>query len=88
MFRMWALNHGYNDDLTIERKDNDLGYSPENCCWILKSEQSKNRTTNHYLTFHGETKTVSEWSRITGIHRTTITYRLQRGWSVEDALTK
>lgn len=42
-FRDWALSNGYADDLTIDRRDNDKGYSPDNCRWIPKAEQSKNR---------------------------------------------
>ena len=42
-FYDWAIENGYRDDLTIERKKNNLGYSPENCCWIPLSEQAKNK---------------------------------------------
>lgn len=42
VFREWAMNNGYNDKLTIERKDVNLGYNPSNCKWITKSEQGKN----------------------------------------------
>lgn len=40
-FRDWALANGYTDNLTIDRKNNDGAYSPENCRWITKSENSK-----------------------------------------------
>jgi hypothetical protein len=42
-FNDWALQNGYNDTLTIERENNDGNYCPENCKWIPKSEQNKNR---------------------------------------------
>lgn len=87
VFKKWALENGYEADLTIERKNNLIGYNPENCCWVLKSEQSKNRDSNHYITFGEETKTLTEWARTTGIKRTTIASRLSRGWTVEKALT-
>lgn len=86
-FKTWALSNGYQDDLTIERLDNSKNYCPENCCWISKSEQSKNRSTNHYITFNNETKTLTDWSRETGINRTTIYSRLRKGWSIERTLT-
>lgn len=62
-FRKWAIESGYKDGLTIERNDVNGNYCPENCCWIPKAEQSKNRRNCHYITYHGETKTLSEWSR-------------------------
>lgn len=42
-FRDWAKSNGYNDTLTIDRIDNDKGYSPDNCQWLTKSENSKKR---------------------------------------------
>ena len=43
VFRDWALTNGYSDELSIERKDNDLGYSPDNCTWIPFAEQRINQ---------------------------------------------
>ena len=42
-FYDWAMANGYQDDLTIERKNNDGNYEPANCTWILPAEQSKNQ---------------------------------------------
>ena len=84
-FKEWALSNGYNDKLTIERKDNSKNYCPENCLWVEKSYQSKNRTSNHYITYNGETKTLSDWAKELNINRLTLSSRLSRGWSIEKA---
>ena len=159
-FKTWAIENGYNDTLTIDRINNNKGYSPDNCRWATRKEQNNNKRTNFYITindithtmtewceinninidaackrietygwnpikavttptrtyerygkysrkrkaderaingvqwqevkvkFNGETHNVAEWSRIVGIGRATIAWRLKNGWSIEDALTK
>lgn len=86
-FYEWAMANGYADGLTIERKDNSKGYSPENCKWATFKEQQNNRRNNHLVSYNGETKTISQWAEATGIGRGTIWARLRKGWSAEKALT-
>ena len=57
------MSNGYQEGLTIERIDNNGNYCPDNCKWIPKSEQPKNRRNCHLITFNGKTQTLSEWSR-------------------------
>ena len=78
-FQRWAIDNGYNEDLTIDRIDNDDGYCPENCRWVDTLTQGNNRTTNHVITYNGETHTIAEWSRILGIKYPTLYSRINRG---------
>ena len=87
-FKAWALANGYADDLTIDRIDNDKGYSPENCRWATRKEQNGNRRNNRLITFEGETKTLSQWATDKNISRDVLRSRLDMDWTVEDVLTK
>ena len=85
-FKQWAMDNGYQEDLTIERKNVNDNYCPENCEWIPLSQQANNRSMCHLITINGETHNVTEWSKITGLSRSCINGRLHRGWSEEDAI--
>lgn len=66
-FREWAYANGYKDDLTIDRIDNNKGYSPDNCRFIGELEQANNRRSNVRITIDDETKTIAEWARESGL---------------------
>lgn len=85
-FYDWAIENGYQDGLTIERKDNDGNYCPENCCWIKRTEQSKNRRNCHYITYSGVTKTLSEWCRELHVDRETLRRKEKEMMDGEKAL--
>lgn len=86
-FESWAMSHGYQDGLTIERKDINAGYSPGNCCWITPAEQQKNKRTNKAITYCGETHIAAEWDDILGFKHGVVAARLKRGWSEDEAVT-
>lgn len=86
-FRDWALANGYRDDLTIDRKDNDGPYSPDNCHWATHKAQQNNMRSNRAITYKGETRTLAQWAELAGINKKTLQYRLNNGWSVEQAIT-
>ena len=85
-FMGWALKNGYKENLTLDRIDNDKGYYPENCRWATPKEQSRNRHTNKFLTYKGNTKTIAEWEEILGTKKGTIASRIRHGWSIEKAI--
>lgn len=72
---------------SVERVDNDQGYSPDNCVWALAIPQANNKRSNHCLTFAGETLTVRQWGRRLNVSPNSIQTRLSRGWSTERTLT-
>ena len=63
----WALSNGYADNLTIDRIDNNKGYSPDNCRWVDQSTQNENKETSFRLLYNNEWKTLREIALIEGI---------------------
>ena len=73
---------------SLERINNDGPYAPENCRWALSVEQANNRRNNRHITFNGRTLTVAQWERALGTKRGLILDRLQRGWTIDAAMTR
>lgn len=73
---------------SIERVDNDRGYSPDNCIWALHVVQVRNRRITVTLTYSGRTLPVSVWAEEVGLQYKTLWHRVHDlGWSTERALT-
>ena len=85
-FENWATKHGYADDLTIDRIDNDKGYSPDNCRWVNRKKQAENRRVAVILTLDGKSENVKNWARLLGVPASTLYGRIQRGWPTEKVL--
>lgn len=72
----------------LDREDNDRGYEPGNCRWVVRKINDRNRRSNRMITIDGQTKTLAEWCELRGLPRSTIQKRLKAGWTAEKALTQ
>jgi hypothetical protein len=85
-FMKWSLENGYQDNLTLDRIDNNGNYEPSNCRWANAITQQNNVSTNKYLQYKGKTQTMAEWAREYNMKYTLLQIRLRRGWPIEKAL--
>lgn len=74
--------------MMIDRIDNDLGYSPENCRWADRTAQNSNKRSNILVTIGSETRTVSAWARVKGVNEFTFYQRIRGGMDPVEAITK
>ncbi len=73
---------------TLDRIDNNGNYCPENCRWTSRLAQMRNQRKTRRYDFAGESRTLQDWSDITGLALSALYYRINEGhWSVERALT-
>lgn len=88
-FYDWAMENGYKDNLTIERKDTNGDYCPENCCWIPASEQANNRRMNLQIEYNGKTQNLKQWCNELNLdYKRTHNRIFKLGYSFEEAITK
>lgn len=87
-FRAWAVSHGFRKGLTIDRKENDLGYAPHNCKWATMAEQSENKCSVIMVEFRGERGPLWRFAERMGMDKALVRSRVRmQGWSAERALT-
>ena len=92
-FYKWAMCNGFNEkakgkDCSIDRIDVNGNYEPKNCRWVNQTTQANNRRTNKKLFYKGDTYTIADLSRKTGVPEGLLRNRLARGWEVERAVSK
>ena len=86
-FKKWALENGYQDNLTIDRIDVNADYSPSNCRWVTQKEQANNRRNNIYVLYKGKTQTLKQWCEELHLPYGTIKNRvIQLKWECIKAL--
>jgi hypothetical protein len=90
----WALFANFIEDMgerplgaTLDRIDNNGPYSPENCRWATRKEQSNNREVNVRITYDGITLTAQQWSERTGVHINTLLTRFHKKYALDKVLS-
>jgi hypothetical protein len=84
-FFKWAKKFCYADHLTIERLENNLGYSPHNCTWIPRGHQAYNRGVSKRAP---DGRLWRHIARENGITNSAYSTRIDDGWSPEDAANR
>ncbi len=72
---------------SVDRIDGAKGYQPGNVRWATPFEQAQNQAKTIWLDYRGETRCLSEWSRLLGMPLVTLFNRLERGWSHDETLS-
>lgn len=90
-FKEWALENGYDENAprgacTLDRIDNNLGYSPENCRFIDSKAQANNRSTNINIEYMGKTQTLKQWAEELGMKYSLLYSRYKRRGVFEECL--
>lgn len=82
VFREWAHNNGYAENLTIDRTDPDGNYCPDNCRWITNEDQQRNRKDAIEIEWDGEKMKLSDWCIRYGVKYVTANKAYHNGWDL------
>lgn len=86
-FYEWSMKNGYANNLSIDRIDNDKGYSPDNCRWTNQHVQNCNRRNTLKATIGNKTKAIADWCIEYGVDYDLVYGRIRKGWNPERAIT-
>ncbi|EHQ88287.1 hypothetical protein [Desulfosporosinus youngiae] len=87
-FKMWALQNGYHDGLTIERADNNKGYFPDNCLFATRFQQSRNKRNNIKVEFRNEERLLIELTDEFGLSPQKVRAQYHRGLNINEILER
>jgi len=87
-FKDWALKNGYSEELTLDRKNNNGGYNPDNCRFVTMKKQQNNRRDNIKIKYKGKKYPVKDISKISDYAERTIYKKYKEGLRGEDLLFK
>lgn len=76
------------EGFSLDRIDNSLGYSKENCRWATSQEQNRNTRGTRMVVCDGESRSIIEWSELRGWPHHVIASRLRAGWSEQRAVSE
>lgn len=90
-FIEWSYQNGYDEnapygECTLDRIDNNKGYSPNNCRWVNEQIQANNRRSNRIIEHNGEKHTLAEWTRILGVSNSKLIWHLDKGRTIQDVI--
>lgn len=87
-FEKWSLDNEYFDNASIERKDVNENYSPQNCCWIPLAEQAKNRRSSYEIIHNGRKLNLTEYCKELNLDYKRVHSRIYKlGWDFEKAVS-
>ncbi len=86
-FENFYSDMGEANGLTLDRKNNEKGYSKINCEWVSRKTQGNNRRGNRLITFNGKTQTLTQWADELTIPHSRLQGRQRLGWTIERMLT-